>query len=261
MRLKRLILSAAIALVATQSLSALADTVDVRGSTTVNSVLITPYAADIERLSGQKLKVTASNSGEGLTDLIGFSADIAMTSAPFKDVAEQLGKTPNLKGLKIDQNEFNVVNLGHAEVLFIVNPSNKVAHLSQSQLVGLLTGKIANWKEIGGADQPVILVSEQSTGAMRTEINRNLLDGKDFPTAAKVVDLASQIPAVVAATPGAIGFMSSALPASQRADVRVIPNDSKIEQTLFVITRPHPDANVESVISAIKGVASKALTH
>ncbi|CAG9188003.1 substrate-binding domain-containing protein [Burkholderia vietnamiensis] len=100
MRLKRLILSAAIALVATQSLSALADTVDVRGSTTVNSVLITPYAADIERLSGQKLKVTASNSGEGLTDLIGFSADIAMTSAPFKDVAEQLGKTPNLKGLK-----------------------------------------------------------------------------------------------------------------------------------------------------------------
>lgn len=261
MLLKRLILSTAIALVAMQSLSALADTVDVRGSTTVNSVLITPYAADIERLSGQKLKVTASNSGEGLTDLIGFSADIAMTSAPFKDVAEQLGKTPSLKGLKVDQSEFDVVNLGHAEVLFIVNPSNNVAHLSQDQLVGLLTGKITNWKDVGGADQPVVLVSEQSTGAMRTEINRNLLGGKDFPATTRVVDLANQIPSVVAATPGAISFMSSALPASQRADVRVIQNDSKIEQTLFVITRPHPNANVESVISAIKDVASKALTH
>ncbi|WKZ88731.1 substrate-binding domain-containing protein (plasmid) [Ralstonia pickettii] len=261
MRLKRFVATAAIALVAMQSLSALADTIDVRGSTTVNSVLITPYMADIERLSGQKLKVSPSNSGEGLTDLIGFSSDVAMTSAPFKDVADQLAKTPNLKGLKIDQREFNVVNLGHAEVLFVVNASNKVSHLTKAQLTGLLTGTIKNWKEVGGEDQPVVIISEAGTGAMRTEISRHLLGGKDFPTDIKTIELANQIPGVVAATPGAIGFMSSALPASQRADVRVIPSDGKIEQTLFVITRPHPSASVESVISAIKDVASKALTH
>lgn len=261
MRLKQFVLSAAAVLVSLHWGAAMADTIDVRGSTTVNSFLVAPYKDEIERQSGHKLKVTASNSGEGLADLIGFSADIAMTSAPFKDIAEQLSKTGSFKGLKVEEREFNVVDLGRAEVVFIVDSANKIKYLSKAQLAGLLSGKIKNWSEVGGEDQPVVLVSEEVTGAMRTEISRKVLDGKDIAATAKIVELANQAPTLVAGTPGAFGFMSSALPATQRAGVKVVPHEGKIEQTLFVITRPRPNASVERVVGAIKNVASKALAR
>lgn len=261
MRLQRFILSAVAALVTTHMASAMADTVEISGSTTVNSVLVTPFKAEIERQSGHTLKITPSNSGEGLTDLIGFSADIAMTSAPFKDVAEQVGKNPNFRGLTVEEREFNVVPLGRAEVLFIVNPSNKVGHLSRTQLAGLLSGSIKNWHEVGGDDQAVVLVSENATGAMRTEIIRKVLGGKDLPSSVKLVELATDAPKLVAATPGAIGFISSAMPASQREGVTVVPHEGKIEQTLYIITRPGSKVSVEKVVRAIKAVGDKALSR
>lgn len=261
MRIQRFILSAVTALITTHMASAMADTVEIRGSTTVNAVLITPFKAEIERQSGHTLKITPSNSGEGLTDLIGFSTDIAMTSAPFKDLAEQVGKTPNFRGLQIEEHEFNIVPLGKAEVLFIVNPAVKVSQLSRTQLTGLLSGSIKNWREVGGPDQAVVLVAEDAMGAMRTEITRKVLGGKDLPSSLKLVERATDAPKLVATTPGALGFVSSAMPASQREGVTVVPHEGKIEQTLFVITRPGSKESVTQVVRAIQSVGDKALSR
>lgn len=261
MRLSRFILSAVAALTCSHMAVALADTIDIRGSTTVNGMLVTPFKAEIERQSGHTLKITPSSSGGGLTDLIGMSADVAMTSAPFKDVADQVAKTANFRGLVIEEREVNVVPLGRAEVQFIVHPANKIKQLGRAQLAGLLSGSIKNWREVGGDDQAVVLVSEDVLGAMRTEITRKLLDGKDFPASAKVVERATDAPKLVAATPGAIGYVSSATPANQRAGVAVLPHEGKIEQTLFIISRPGSSEAINKVVQAIKTVGAQALSN
>lgn len=261
MRFPRFILSAVTVLACSHMGTVLADTIDIRGSTTVNGMLVTPFKAEIERQSGHTLKITPSSSGGGLTDLIGMSADIAMTSAPFKDVADQVAKTANFRGLVIEEREVNVVPLGRAEVQFIVHPANKVKQLSRTQLAGLLLGGIKNWREVGGDDQAVVLVSEDVLGAMRTEITRKVLDGKDFPASAKVVERATDAPKLVAATPGAIGYVSSATPADQRAGVAVVPHEGKIEQTLFIISRPGSSEAVNKVVQAIKTVGAQALSN
>jgi hypothetical protein len=62
-----------------------------------------------------------------------------------------------------------------------------------------------NWREVGGDDQAAVLVPEDVLGAMRTEIIRKELDGKDFPASAKVVEGAKDAPKLVSATPSAIG--------------------------------------------------------
>lgn len=240
--------------------AALAEDIDIRGSTTVNSVLIAPNKALIEATAGHKLKVTLSNSGRGLADLIGFSADIAMISAPFKDVTDQLAKTPSFQGLKVDAREFNVVKLGSAEVLFVVHPSSKVKQLTRAELAGIFSGRTKNWSEVGGEDQAITVVSEAKGGAMRAEIDKVVLNGQDITAGAKLVELAPQIPLLVAGTPGSIGFISSVLPTAQRSGVGVILDDVKILQTLYVVTRPRPSESVMKTVDAIKEVAKRTLS-
>lgn len=262
MRLQRFLLSVATAFAATHMAAAIADTVEIHGSTTVHSVLVTPYKTEIERLSGHALKIVPSSSGAGLTDLVGMTTDIAMTSAPFKDLVQQVGKSSTFRGLTLEESDFNVVNLGRAEVLFIVHPDNKIRQLSRAQLQGLLSGSITNWRDVGGADMPVTVVSEEVMGAMRTEISRKLLNGKDLtPTILTVVQLATNTPQVVAKNRGALGYVSSAMPANQRPGVTVVPHEGKIEQVLFIITRPGASEAVEKMVGAIKTVGAKALSQ
>ena len=126
MKFNNILLSALIALASLNMGAAHAETVEISGSTTVNSLLITPYKAEIERQSGTTLKITPSSSGKGLTDLIGFNTDIAMSSAPIKDLVDQIGKTPNFRGLVLKESELKIIPLGRAQVLFIVHPSNSL---------------------------------------------------------------------------------------------------------------------------------------
>ena len=125
----------------------------------------------------------------------------------------------------------------------------------------MLTGKIKNWKEVGGADVPVTLVAELPNGAMRTEITRKVLDGKDFAAGTMVVDRAPAAVETVASTSGAIGFMSSAMATAQRKDVRVIPTQVQLDQTLSIATFGKPNEKSAKVIAAIKEVASATLSR
>lgn len=261
MKLKNIVFSASIVLASMNIGLALAETVEISGSTTVNSLLITPHKAEIERQSGHKLKINPSSSGKGLTDLIGFNTDIAMSSAPIKDLVEQIGKTPNFRGLVLKESELKVIPLGRAQVLFIVHPSNPLKTLKKAQLEGLLTGKITNWSELGGSNQPVVVISESPVGAMRTEIVQKVLGGKDFASNTKVMDIATDVPKQVAMIPGSIGFVSSVLPVAERGEVKLIAHEGRIEQTLYIITRPGANETLDKVVGAIKSVGLKVLAR
>jgi phosphate transport system substrate-binding protein len=261
MKFNNILLSALIALASLNMVAAHAETVEISGSTTVNSLLITPYKAEIERQSGTTLKINPSSSGKGLTDLIGFNTDIAMSSAPIKDLVDQIGKTPNFRGLVLKESELKIIPLGRAQVLFIVHPSNSLKTLKRAQLEGLLTGKITNWSEVGGANQPVVVISESPLGAMHTEIVQKVLGGKSFSSNTKLMEVATDVPKQVAMTPGSIGFVSSVLPAADRGEVNLIGHEGRIEQTLFIITRPGANETLDKVVGAIKAVGLKVLAR
>ena len=126
MRLKSILLPTAALFAAFHFCAANAESVDVSGSTTVNTMLVEPHKAEIENKAGVTLNVHPSNSGSGLTDVFGQNADIAMISAPFADVADEVFKVGPPKGLRLDKDQFNVVTLGRAQVLFIVDLGNRV---------------------------------------------------------------------------------------------------------------------------------------
>lgn len=101
-----------------------------------------------------ELAVTGGGSGTGIAALINNSVDIANASRKIKEEeiadAEANGVTPV---------EFIVAR---DAIGVIVHPSNPVSQLTRQQLSDIYSGKISNWKELGGEDRPIVRLSRES---------------------------------------------------------------------------------------------------
>lgn len=93
--------------------------------------------------------------------------------------------------------------------VFIVNKDVKVDNLSKDQVVGILTGKITNWKEVGGADQAITLIHRAKSSGSRATISAVVLDGKDFTDNAVIQDSNGALRTAIAKTPGSIGYVDA----------------------------------------------------
>jgi len=101
-----------------------------------------------------EIAVTGGGSGTGIAALINNSVDIANASRAIKKEeiadAEKQGVTPV---------EFIVAR---DAIGIIVHPSNPVSQLTRQQLSDIYSGKINNWKELGGEDRPIVRLSRES---------------------------------------------------------------------------------------------------
>ena len=93
--------------------------------------------------------------------------------------------------------------------VFITNKDNKVDNLTKDQVVGILTGKIQNWKEVGGADQQITLVHRAKSSGSRATISEVVLKGAEFTDDAVIQDSNGAVRTAIAGTPGAIGYVDA----------------------------------------------------
>ncbi len=99
------------------------------------------------------IAVTGGGSGTGIAAIINGTCDIAQASRKMKDQEEALAKQ---KGREVQEFEVAIDALA-----VIVNPSNPVSQLSVNQLSDIFTGKVTNWKDLGGADEPILILSRE----------------------------------------------------------------------------------------------------
>lgn len=97
-----------------------------------------------------------------------------------------------------------------APFVFIANADVTVDNLSQQQYVDILTGKITNWKEVGGKDQKITLIHRSKSSGSRATIADVVLKGAAFTDAAVIQDSNGAVRAAIASTPGAIGYVDAA---------------------------------------------------
>lgn len=101
-----------------------------------------------------RLSVTGGGSGTGIAAMINGTVDIANASREMKpeelDAAKKNGHDPK---------EFVVAR---DAIAVVVHPSNPVNGLTLSQLSDIYTGSITNWREVGGVDRPIVLLSRES---------------------------------------------------------------------------------------------------
>jgi len=176
-----------------------AENLRIDGSTTV--LPITQKAAEVFMKKNPSIKVyvSGSGSGTGIKALIDGTTDIATSSREAKEKEIASGET---KGVKL---------AGHKVALDgivpIVHPSMKINNITMEQLRGIYNGKIKRWKEIGGPDRPIAVISrDTSSGTYEVWEEKVLL--KD-PVRADALLVASNGQAVqtVAQNKYAIGYI------------------------------------------------------
>ncbi len=103
---------------------------------------------------GVRIAVTGGGSGTGIAALINGTVDIANASRQIKTE-----ETENAGANGIKPVEFIVAR---DAIAIVVHPSNPVNHLTLQQLSDIYSGKITNWREVGGEDRPIVLLSRET---------------------------------------------------------------------------------------------------
>ena len=215
------------------------------GSVTLCSK-VTAKKAELEAASGQTLDVVANTTGKGVIDLVEGRADIALIGGTWEGVvADVNAKAPG----KVDVATLTVTPLKPTSLVFIVDAANSAKGITAQQAADLLSGKIANWKDAGGADQPVTVILPPPSNGFRIFFQGTLIKGLTFPASAKEIPDLRNVPAVVAQVPGAISFQSTDLPMA--AGTRVIPVDKPFAFPLYVVTKKTTTPEVGKVSAAI----------
>lgn len=210
----------------------------VHGSTTVEGAL-EPKHKELEVEIGRKIAFTANGSTSGLADLAAGRADVAMISSPFDEIAQKVNhKFPG----SVKTGEYHVAQVGHARITFIVHPKNPLKKMNAEQIRDALTGKAKNWKELGGEDAPIIVVSLANGGSL---VQEELLNGTPITKDCRALVNANQIPVVVGQEPNAIGIISTA---HMKGKTTLVDTDAKVFAPLFLVTKGEPDPAVRKMI-------------
>lgn len=177
----------------TEAPKSLSGTVSLAGSTSMQKLC----EAMIESFSEEYPDITVTaeytGSGAGLEAVAAGKTDIGNSSRALKDSEKAAGVEENI--VAIDG------------IAVIANKAGKVLDLTTEQLSGIYTGKITNWKDLGGDDEAIVVIGREAGSGTRGAFEE-LLKIEDKCAYAQELDSTGGVLAKVAATPGSIGYVS-----------------------------------------------------
>lgn len=175
--------------------SKLSGSVRVGGSTTVLPIAQAAAEQFQAKNPDVKVEVQGTGSSEGIKGVTEGTLDIGDSSRELKPKEKSLGLVDHAVAIDV--------------IAFAVHPSNKVKNLTPDQIKGILTGKIGNWKEVGGLDEKIQVVGRDEASGTREYVQKEVI-GKDakFVQDALALPGTGQLKAAVAQTPFAFGYMS-----------------------------------------------------
>ncbi|GIP44271.1 phosphate-binding protein [Paenibacillus sp. J45TS6] len=144
------------------------------------------------------VQVQGGGSGTGLTQVADKQADIGNSDV----FAEEKLDAEQAKNL-VDH-QVAVVGMS-----VVANKNVGVDDLTQQQLVDIFTGKITNWKEVGGADQKIVIVNRPASSGTRATFEKYAL-GQSAPELQGSIqeDSSGTVKKIITETPGAIGYLA-----------------------------------------------------
>ena len=182
---------------ATTETKALTGSITAVGSTALQP-LVEAAAEKFQAInSGVTITVQGGGSGQGITQIVQGAVQIG-NSDVFAE--EKLDNKSDAE--KLTDNKVCVVGMGP-----VVNSEVSIDDIKMDDLKKIFTGEITNWKEVGGADEPIIVIGREAGSGTRGAFEElvDLVDGCKY---ANELDSTGAVIAKVASTPGAIGYAS-----------------------------------------------------
>lgn len=180
------------------------NTIQVKGSDTMVNLGQSWAEKYMEENPGEFVAVTGGGSGTGFSSLVSGTCDCAMSSRNIKNKEIVLA---NKRG--VNPHEIVVALDGLAVV---VNPENPVDRLTMDQLAGIFSGKLSNWKEVGGADERIVVLSREVNSGTHVYFKEHVLRKNDkkskeeFSPGALMLSSSQAIADEVAGNSAAIGY-------------------------------------------------------
>lgn len=167
--------------------------VSMDGSTSMEKFVNGIKEAMAEKYPNLAIEPQFTGSGTGIQSAIAGTADIGNSSRALKDEEKAEGLVENI--VAIDG------------IAVVVDKANTVTNLTQDQLKQIYTGAITNWKEVGGADQQIVVIGREASSGTRGAFEE-ILEIEEKCKYAQELNETGAVMAAVAATPGAIGYVS-----------------------------------------------------
>lgn len=152
--------------------------------------------------AGKSISVTGGGSGVGIAALIDRQVDIATASREIN-----INEAENAKKNGVNPVEHTIAYDG---ITAIVNPKNPVSNLTFAQLSDIYTGKISNWKDVGGEDRPISVISRDSSSGTYAYFKEAVLNNSEYRPDALTQAATGAIVSEVSQNPNAIGYIGFA---------------------------------------------------
>ena len=201
-------------------------TITLAGSTSMEKLCEAMSESFMEVYPNVTVTVQYTGSGAGLESLAAGSVDIGNSSRALKDGEKESGAVENI--VAIDG------------IAVITDKDNTVKDITSEQLAKIYTGEITNWKDLGGADEAIVVIGRESGSGTRGAFEE-LLKIEDNCKYAQELDSTGGVLAKVAATPGAIGYVSLDVvddSVSAIALDSVEPTEENIVAGKYALSRP-----------------------
>ncbi|MDR2839703.1 MAG: PstS family phosphate ABC transporter substrate-binding protein [Paludibacter sp.] len=196
--MKKLLLTTVIFL----SVLFIAQSQKIKGSDTMLPLSQKEAESFMQSNPAQSVTITGGGSGVGVSALIEGTTDIAQSSRKIKfDEKQKLqegGKT------------VKEIIAAYDALAVVVHPDNKVSKLTREQLEGIFTGKIKNWKDVGGADLKIIPYSRETSSGTYEFFKEHVLKNKNYVNGIMSMPATGAIIQSVSQTKGAIGYVGLA---------------------------------------------------
>ena len=200
--------------------------ISISGSTSVGP-LMEKVQEKYEENNNVILEIQQNGSGAGIKDVISGISEIGMSSRELKDEEKS-----SVKGTTV----------AYDGIALLVNPENKVKNISLEDVKNVYTGKITNWKQLGGEDAPIVVISREEGSGTRDAFQEIVgYKSEELTKEATISDGSGAVKTTVAGNKNAIGFASfeyidNTVSALSVNDVEPTADNVKVGQ--YKISRP-----------------------
>jgi phosphate transport system substrate-binding protein len=220
-------------------LAAEAGTITVKGSDTM-VLLGQRWAEEYMKKSPETtVQVTGGGSGTGISALINGTTDVCQASRGMKDAEkEKLRDRYATTGTEI--------TVARDGLSVYVNAANPIKELSTAQLKLIFTGKLTNWKELGGADAKIIVYSRENSSGTYVFFKEHVLQNADYTPRAQSMPGTAAVVNAVAKEKHSIGYGGAAYAKGIRilsvkkddASPAVTPDLAHVQDGTYPLARP-----------------------
>jgi phosphate transport system substrate-binding protein len=200
------------------------------GITVAGSTSVEPFAELLaeeymSRHPESHIYVQGGGSTAGIEAAVTGAANIGMSS----------------RNLTSDEKKLYTVTIAKDAIAVIVHPSSPIEDLPLDKIREIFSGKIANWKVLGGFNHPIDIVTREEGSGTRESFQKFVMGKEDISLGALVQDSNGAVRQVISSDPNAIGYISLGLVNDQVKAIRISdvqPNLTNVNNGKYTLVRP-----------------------